>query len=129
MFRRDFLKSRQMLPCRFRVALALQSARQPELRGRMHGIEHQPFLERGNRIVIFLELRAEIADKVIRVGFIRCDFRHAPESNYSLFRFPAVFERQPEVIPPMGIVRQLDGRISQSRARRFQLLLPEQCHP
>ena len=93
-----------------RIALALQRARQPELRRRMHRIQRQPLLERRNRVVIFLDLRAQVAHKIICVRFIRFDFGHTPERRNPLFRFPAVFERQPEVVPRVRIVRELLGR-------------------
>ena len=115
-----------MLPRRSRIALALQRARQPELRRSVHRIQRQPFLKRRNGLVIFLDLRIQVADKIICVRFVRFDFRHALERGNSLLHFARVFVRQPEVVPRIRIVRQLLRRCSQRRARGIELLLPEQ---
>src|SRR2546423_5359472 len=84
------------------VALALISARNAKFgRGVVRKCRER-FLEFGYGLVVFLQLRFEIPDEIVRVG-LRREFRDMPKGSDGFFRIPGVFVDEAQVVPCVGI--------------------------
>ncbi len=126
MLRGDFLETRQVLARSSSVTLPLKRSGQSEFRRSMKGIQSQPPLERRNGFVVFLQLRIQIAGKIIGVRFVGGDIRDVLKRGDALLRFPKIFLGKSEVVPGESILRKLLRRRFERRACQLQLLLGEQ---
>src|SRR5215469_4854052 len=89
--RGDFLKARQVFTRSSGITLALQRAGQPEFGRSMDGIERYTLLECSDRVIVLLLLGAEVADKIIGVGFVGPDFCYVFERRNPFFRVAHIF--------------------------------------
>src|SRR6266404_3803995 len=125
MLRRDFLKALQMLARRLRIALALKSARDTELRRGVIGKRGERFLKFGDGFVVTLKLRIKIAEKIMSIGF-RGKLRDVLKCVDCLFGFAGVFVDQAKVIPGVRIIGQQARCFFEREASGYELLLAEQ---
>ena len=88
----------------FCVASALIGLGQTEFRGRVIRQNRKSGFVRGDGLVVFLQLRIEIADEIERVGFIRRDFRDVLKRVDAFFVLGGVFIDEAEVVPAVRIV-------------------------
>src|SRR5882724_1840178 len=114
MLRRDFLEFLQMYARVLGVALALISARQSEFGGSVKREHCQRGLKCSNRGVILLQLRIEITNKIKRVRLGWSDFGHMLKSGDRFFLFAYIFVDQAQVVPGVGVARQLFRGLQQS---------------
>jgi len=64
-------------------------------------------LKRGDGLVVFLELRIQVTDKIVGVGFIGEDFGDVFEGGDSVSEVSQIFVRETEVVPGVRITREL----------------------
>src|SRR5258708_2162453 len=119
MLGRDLLKSRQVLACRSGIAFALKGARQSEFRRSMEGVKGQALLKRSEGFVIFLKLQVQVANEIVAIGFVRCDFGDMPESGDTFFRIADASVGEAEGVPGVRILRELLGCLFECRACRL----------
>ena len=72
---RDVLKFGEVLARGRGVAFALVGARNSKFRGRVVGKKRQPLLVSSDGLIVLLQLRIQIADEIVGVGFVRKKFR------------------------------------------------------
>ena len=64
-------------------------------------------MKRGDGLVVFLELRIQVANKIISVGFIGEDFSDVFEGGDAVSEVSQIFVREAEVVPGVRIAREL----------------------
>ena len=64
-------------------------------------------MKRGDGLVVFLELRIQVANKIISVGFIGEDFGDVFEGGDAVSEVSQIFVREAEVVPGVRIAREL----------------------
>jgi len=83
-------------------------------------------LKRGDGLIVFLELRIQVADKIISVGFIGEDFGDVFEGGDAVSEVSQIFVREAEVVPGVRIARELLCGDEEFVARGFGFLLIEE---
>lgn len=83
-------------------------------------------MKRGDGLIVFLELRIQVADKIISVGFIGEDFGDVFEGGDAVSEVSQIFVREAEVVPGVRIARELLCGDEEFVARGFGFLLIEE---
>ena len=108
------------------ISLALVRARQSKFSRGVKRKNSERGLKRGNRGVILLQLRIEIADKVERVRLGRRDLSDMLKRFDRFFLLANVLVNQPQVVPGVRITRQFFRRFLQGFPGVFGFLLAEE---
>lgn len=84
-------------------------------------------MKRGDGLIVFLELRIQVADKIISVGFIGENFGDVFESGDAVSEVGEIFVSEAEVVPGVRIARELLCGGEEFVACGFGFLLIEEC--
>src|SRR5450432_202559 len=125
MFGGDFLETCEMLVRRGGVTLALIGSRQTKFGRSVKRVGRKGFLEGRDGVLIMLRLRLQVAYKIEAVGF-GSDLGNVLERSDSLFDFAGILVNNSQVVPSIGIARELACRFLKRGPSRLQLLLAEE---
>ena len=90
------LKFGEMLFGRFDIAAALVSAGDAKFGGGVKREDGEGFLKCGDREIVVLKLRIQIADEIPGIGFVG-NLRDVSERSDAFFRVTEIFVDEPEV--------------------------------
>ena len=83
-------------------------------------------MKSGDGFIVLLELRIQITQKIVCIGFVGEDFGDVFEGLNSVAEVGQIFVREAEVIPGVRVARQLLGGGKQFVSGGFGFLLVEE---